>query len=185
MLSQLRRPVAALSSILLGLASAAPLFAHEGHEHGDEVPAPAASPASPRLALESSKVELVAVREPSALVIYVDDYATNAPLDGLVVQLRIGTKLIATQAAGSGTYTVPDDVIDAEGETALPVSFLLHGSGIDERLDGLLPAASNTPDAKANAHHDSTPSLTIIVSGVFLLVLASAVILVRRRRSRV
>eukprot|EP01031_Cornospumella_fuschlensis_P048713 gene48713-59643_t len=67
---------------MLGLALLAPAAqAGPGHDHGDE-PAAAAA-ALPRVAAQSESFELVGILQPGGvMLIYLDRWADNAPVDG-------------------------------------------------------------------------------------------------------
>ncbi len=90
---------------------------------------------TPRLALHDARVELVAAREGSEWVITVDDYASNAPLSGLTVQLQQGTRQVQAAEAADTTYRVSVDVI----ESALPLRINLRGRDWTAQLEGQLP----------------------------------------------
>lgn len=130
--------------ILSWLAAAlAPAAAHEGHEHAQEAATAAqaeVAPQAPRLALSTPRIELVAVRERSGLLIYIDDYESNAPLSGLQVELRSGARSLRAAQAGEGLYRIGAGLLDA-GET-LPLRILVRGDGWQEQLDGVVPRAS-------------------------------------------
>src|ERR1700757_2453015 len=87
--------------LILPLAAAA----HEGHHHDeDPAPAPVAKPA---------QVEVVAQRDGGDVLIYVDDYASNAPLSGLQVVIHQSAGVVQAATAGEGLYRVPADLVDA------------------------------------------------------------------------
>lgn len=195
--------MSAWSIRILGLAMwffAATADAHEGEDHHEHQHAPepvlSSAPVAPevltghesretRLALSSQKLELVAVRDDDQLVIYLDDYASNAPLDGLSVEVVAGSLKIPAVAAGEGRYLVPAKLFDPSASR--PVSFLVRGlvkahpgEVLDERLDGVLPAGDIAPataasEAKSRAW---TPLLAIPLVVAPLL----AVTLRRRRK---
>ncbi len=134
--------------------------AHEGHEH-EEAPDPKveATEAGPSLELRSSRIEMLVVRETTTLTIYIDDYASNAPLAGLRVQARIGARVLAAAAGAPGIYRIPADLLGAAG--ALPVSFTVHGDALDEELAGDLPAAPEP--ALSQAGNRGGPAATIVL----------------------
>ncbi|MBR1188014.1 efflux RND transporter periplasmic adaptor subunit [Bradyrhizobium sp. AUGA SZCCT0160] len=77
------RCVAAMSFLLM----AGPVLAHEGHDHGAPAPAPSASLA-PRAETDSDVHELVAIAREGVLVIYLDRFATNEPVDGAEIEIE-------------------------------------------------------------------------------------------------
>lgn len=199
------RPTRLLSSLLLILliaGTATPeVYAHEGHDHAAEEAAASTAriagtgtgtgAEAPRLALQSTTIELVAVREASALVIYVDDYASNAPVDGLTVRVQLGSQVWLAQPLAKGVYTVGDLIDAAEvGAANGAVRFLLQGPGLDEQLEGPLPAATAQPVGAGLAQPASQAApgmknlaIAIASTGALLLLL-SAGALHRRRLKR-
>lgn len=165
-----------LAAVLLGCSAA--VLAHEGHHHGDEAPEPAplAAAAAPHIAPEAAQLEVVAQREGAELAFYVDDYASNAPLDGLQLSLRSGA--ITVQAAGEqGRYSVPAELLAEAGRQA---ELSVRGDGIDARLQMELPPPPPAAPARA-----ATPLLVPRLSsaGLILALLAAAWLLRRRRLS--
>ncbi len=170
-------PLSYLLAVLLCCVSGA-VLAHEGH-HEDELEtvAPAVAPA-PRATLDTPRIELVAQREGSDIVLYLDDYATNAPLDGLQVSVRSGSLTLQAAAGGEGAYRVAGDLIDARVDQSLDIS--VHGAGLDAQLQAVLsPAAEAVPaELTAPARHD----VWWIAAAVLAACLLGAAWLLRRRR---
>lgn len=163
-------------SLFLGQVSA-----HEGHEHKEEAPATeqvqSKEESAARLALHSARVELVAAREGDDLLIYIDDFETNAPLEGLKLQLRAADRVLQARSIAPGLYQIPLDVIPPAGGQ---VEFTLQGEGWQEQLSGVLPAALEAQAPTAQRLHWS----------VIAAALASAAVLIglllwflRRRRA--
>lgn len=180
------RPLQALS-LALALLAASAVQAHEGINHA-EAEAPAHAPASaqaPRIAFTTPQVEVLVVREPKALVIYVDDYASNAPRTGLQLSLQSGNQLVAASAAADGSYRVPTDALGADADAALPLHLRLRGDGLDETLRGELPAAlaENETETEAEAEAPSGPAWKAGAAGLLGIgLLAGLVLRLRRRR---
>jgi len=159
-----------LAALLLGCCGSA--LAHQGHRHDDseEAPAPHASADTPQL-------EVVAQREGAELVFYIDDYASNAPLDGLQVGVRSGA-LTVEAAGGTGRYAIPVEVLGAPLHQPLQLS--VHGAGIDAQLPVDLPAAAAQPVAEHAPHPAWAERL---LSAALILVVLLAAWLLRRRRA--
>ncbi len=91
----------------LGLAVllfAAPLQAHEGHDHG-EAPAPLpVGESGPRFAVASDLFELVGTLHDHTLTLYLDDYASNAPVAGAGVELEFGPHKYQAKETEPGVY---------------------------------------------------------------------------------
>lgn len=96
--------------VLLTLLLALSAQAHEGHEHG-EAGESAATALQPRVELHSDRTEVVVVRGAEALLVYADDYASNAPLENLAVAVTAGDRRIEAQALGEGVYRLPLDLL--------------------------------------------------------------------------
>lgn len=172
-----------LAASLCGLSGAA--LAHEGHHEAQpdaDSAAAAQAPPAPRSTLDTPQIELVAQREGRDLLLYLDDYATNAPINGLQVAVRSGTLTLQAAASGEGAYRVPADLFDGHPGEALEID--VHGAGIDARLQAPLPAAAEQ-DAAAPA--EAAPPLTrrIVVALIAVLFAAGAAgLLWRRQRER-
>ncbi len=104
-----------LFAALLGITSAGTALSHTGHTHGDEAP-PATVQTAPRATAASPLFELVAVANGTGLVVYLDEFAINAPVIGATVDVETPTGpasavqdgevylLEAPWAAKPGTY---------------------------------------------------------------------------------
>jgi len=167
--------------IFAGLA-----HAHEGHDHTsdhDEDARPIAAPA-PTGTATTPQVEMVVARERKDIVIYIDDYASNSPIDGLQVQIRSGSQLLQASAAGDGIYRVPANLLeqlDKSGEAAS--DFLIHGNNLDLNLQSVIPAASQISETLPAAPRHAIPLLAAL-AGV-LLVAVIGWLNLRRRQQRV
>jgi cobalt-zinc-cadmium efflux system membrane fusion protein len=115
-------PRRATSSLLLCLPLT--VLAHAGHHHGDEAPA---APATPPATASTAQVEVVAQRDHADVVIYVDDYATNAPLSGLRLGVHSGAGVVQAAPDGEGSYRIPADLAGA-GPGSVQVE--IEGAGI-------------------------------------------------------
>ncbi|MDM4771773.1 hypothetical protein [Solimonas sp. SE-A11] len=85
--------------------------AHEGHEHGEPAATASATVLEPRVALHSERVEVVVVRGAEALLVYADDYSSNAPLEHLAVAVAAADRRVEAQALGEGVYRLPLDLL--------------------------------------------------------------------------
>lgn len=92
------RRVFFITLLMLGLAGQA--WAHEGH--GDE--APTSASALPRVTAESEAFELVGILQPGgAMLIYLDRWAGNAPVDG-AVNVTVDGQEIQAERQGIGLF---------------------------------------------------------------------------------
>lgn len=132
----LRRLVAPLvAAALLSLGAVA--VAHEGEDHGTPEPAAsvavavAASGATGEAHSDRYEVVIQGGEEPR-LTIYLDDYATNAPVTGASVSLVVNDRPVAAQAVSPGTYEARLPQPLAHGTTNVDV--VVRGSGGDDLL---------------------------------------------------
>ena len=126
------------------IVSAAPLAAHEGHDHGAP-PAPVATAGSPRIALHSDAYELVGILRGDRLTLFLDRYSGNAPVTdaGLVVTIGAGADVAATPTP-EGTYVVASDRLVGAGPLEL-VFAITHPGGDDLLIGTLDRPAAPTP----------------------------------------
>ena len=167
----LRRAVTAALFCIAPLAAA-----HEA----DEQPAAAAPipTAVPHLEIEQPPLEFVARREDHDLVLYIDDYASNAPLKGLSVEVRAGNAVLQAAESADGTYRIPADLV---GDTAQNLAIGIHGAGIDVELAGTLPAAMPA-DTTNSTTYSAPPPRPLIGIGVVGLAGLGLWLVVRSRR---
>lgn len=153
-----RRRPARLPGLMLALLVAAGARAHDGLEH-ERAGALAAVPSAraPRIAFSTAQVEVLVVREPTALVIYVDDFATNAPRTGLQLSLQTGDQFVTALAAADGSYRVPVETLGTAAAAPLPVDLRLHGDDLDARLHGELPPAAPEPESESASEPKPKP----------------------------
>lgn len=172
-----------LAASLCGWCGAA--LAHEGHHEAQpdaDSAAAAQAPPAPRSTLDTPQIELVAQREGRDLLLYLDDYASNAPLNGLQVAVRSDTLTLQAAASGEGVYRVAGDLLD--GHPGAPLQIDVHGAGIDAHLQAPLPpAAEQHAAAPAEAALPVTPRIVVALIAV-LFAAGAAGLLWRRRRGR-
>ncbi len=100
---------------------AAPLaWSHDGEDHGAPPPAISQSVA-PRASAKSEDFELLLVADKQTLVMYLDSFASNAPVPGAKVEVEgAGLKGVAVEVA-PGVYQLPAPALGT-GKHALTVS---------------------------------------------------------------
>ena len=74
---------AAVLASAIGFATA-----HEGHDHEEAKPPQASANVGPRGEASSDTFELVAIASGSELLIYLDRFATNAPVEGATIEVE-------------------------------------------------------------------------------------------------
>lgn len=91
--------------ILVWLTLAQSVLAHEGEDHGAPPPLPAQGLA-PRASAATEAFEVVAVLEAKTLLLYLDHFATNAPISNAKVEIEGAGLKGFLQASGAGTYVL-------------------------------------------------------------------------------
>lgn len=115
-------------------------FAHEGHDHGAPTP-PASTTIAPRAEASSADFELVLIARGRDLVIHVDAFRTNAPIDGAMLEIDSPAGTLKPQSIGNGIYTVEAPFLMKPGSYGLAVTITAVGS-VD-----ILAATIKVPDA--------------------------------------
>lgn len=160
--------------------------ADDGHDHGGAAPA-AVAEAAPRLSAMSDRHEMVGVVEGDDLVVWINEFATSAPVTNATVDVTIDGQTARAAPQPDGTYHVPagplaghahaehSDQPEPLDEHTVLVSVTANGSP-----DLLTAALSHDAD-----HHDEhgagLPWLWIL-GGVLVIGGAAGAMLWRDRR---
>lgn len=91
-------------SLMAAAAVAMPALADDGHNHGDEAPAAASGPASPRFTAVSETFELVGVVNGRQLTLYLDHFADNSPVKDAELELEVGGSKVSVERHADGEY---------------------------------------------------------------------------------
>ncbi|GJD96953.1 efflux RND transporter periplasmic adaptor subunit [Methylobacterium iners] len=184
------RPAAAACALALALlTSLGDAFAHEGHDHAAPSPLVTPAPASgPRAEAASSRFELVALPRGEVLVLYLDRFATNAPVLEAAVSVETPNGRVAAAPTPDGTYRLAAPWLGRAGHHDLSVSVTEAGETdvLDLALDIPAPAptaapASSETAADALRAHLARQNPLATAAGGFILGLAT-VLLMRGRR---
>ncbi|WP_188261324.1 efflux RND transporter periplasmic adaptor subunit [Azospirillum tabaci] len=171
-----------------------PALAHEGHAHGGEEPKPVIAMAAPTLETSSSDLELVAVVQGKHLLVYLDRFATNEPVNGAAVEVTAdGEAVTASPVPGeNGVYRLEAGWLSKPGAHDLTVS--ITAADASDLLIGTLeiPATAAVASVTGNGNgvadvlgrvrQDS--GLLLGAAMVFLLGVLTTVALTQRGRSR-
>ncbi|CAN7515956.1 HlyD family efflux transporter periplasmic adaptor subunit [Bradyrhizobium sp. LjRoot220] len=188
------RCVAAMSFLL----TAAPVLAHDGHDHGAPAPAPTGSFA-PRAEAASEAHELVAIARDGVLAIYLDRFATNEPVDGAEIQVETPAGPQKAEAKPGEPYRLEAPWSSKPGAYDL-IFTVARGGDVD-----VLPARLVIPDvpgAKAGPtswfstsaiagevgyhfNHDGPALFFAILTGLAAGIGAMALVRLRRRAALV
>jgi membrane fusion protein, heavy metal efflux system len=156
--------------------------AHEGHDHGPPPPEPTTQVLAPRASAESADFELVAVLEEARILVYLDAFATNEPIEDAALELETGSFQAKARHLGQGVYEIPPGPLAEPGRHELiftvqtpTAADLLLGSLDVPREGGT--AASDRPEAPT--WYESPP---VLQGAVAILSLCVLVLLLRRDR---
>ncbi|MGH6768599.1 MAG: efflux RND transporter periplasmic adaptor subunit, partial [Xanthobacteraceae bacterium] len=133
-----------LFSALLAACMAATAAAHEGHEHGSAAPATGAMAAA-RGEASSDAFELVAVARAGNLLIYLDRFADNAPVDGATIEVETPDGAASAQPDGAGRYRLAAPWSAKPGRYDLVFTVTAGGDA------DVLPVTLDVPGAAATA----------------------------------
>ncbi len=157
----------ALFTALLALALlSTPAAAGPGHDHGDgAAAAPQATSASPRFSAHSDLFELTGIVKDKTIVLYLDEFASNAPVPSATIDLELqpasGTPFkLKAAPAEDGTFAVTLTAALAPGEFAITatVRASLGGKPVDDLLSSNLVIPSEIkPLAQSGSHQHFWP----------------------------
>lgn len=131
-----------LAFLLLALALVGHVRAHGGEDHGDGGPAPTVAVA-PRAEAHSEEFELVAVLGGERLTVWLDHYATNAPVAAAQLELESGAWKAAGRPAGEGVFEFDAAALAGAGEH--PLVFTVQTPDSADLLQAVLRIAAPPP----------------------------------------
>lgn len=158
-------------------------FAHEGHDHGD-APVAQQQALAPRLTHTSARLEVVALLQGRDLLVYADDYASNAPASGLRVDVRSAGRLVQALEIEPGLYRA-NVQIDTQARE-VPLDLSLSGEGVSERFGGTLPIDATAADTSATGSSSDGGAGAALIAGAgiaALLLVIAGVWRLRKRRA--
>lgn len=193
---RLRATALAVATILaLAAVAVRSAHAHEGHDH-DAPPPPATVVSAPRGEAASDTVEIVAVARGEVIEIYLDDFRTNAPIEGAAVEVETPEGPATAAAAAGQPYRLPAPWIGKPGRHDLIVT--VTAGDLLEVLPVSLtippPAAVPAPSGLiASAQAALAPGLRVAgvvgrqagwmaLGGAFVAGMAAMWLVLRRRR---
>mgnify|MGYP001814966019 CR=1 FL=1 len=147
-----------------------PSWAGAGHDHGPGAGRAPNSPAEvPRLESVGNDLEMVAVVIDGALVIYLDESATNTPVEDATIEVS-GDDIptAAAKQTGQGTYSLDSEWVSGTGTKAL--TFIITAGDNIELLNGTL-------ELKAPDEHSAPHGESLLAQPMFWIVAVIAAIL--------
>ncbi|MEI6319170.1 MAG: hypothetical protein WCS09_11680, partial [Pseudomonadota bacterium] len=114
------------------------LFVPLAQAHSEAAPAGpvAASVLEPRVEAASADVELLGIVEGLQLIVYLDHYATNGPIDGARLSVERNGESFEARSIGDGAYRFDLPWLASPGSHAL--LFTLVGSDLSDLLTATL-----------------------------------------------
>lgn len=173
----MKSPIVAGALLALAIVAAPPAGAHGGEDHGHDAATPVHLENAARAYAESEDFELVAALQGERLLIYLDHWASNQPVDDAEIEIDGGGVRQVAQHLGAGLYAVPAAPYARPGRHALV--FSIHSGDLAD----LLVAHLDVPNAAVDTKPGALPAWAAwsAVGGLLLAALAFAA---WRRRTR-
>jgi hypothetical protein len=171
-----------LFALLFALMLASPAWSHgdEDHSHDEEPVLQAAPSLIPRASAQSEEFELVAVLAEQQLTLYLDHYASNAPVTDAQIEVESGAfKAVALQTE-PGVYTLPGAAFKQPGK--YPLVFSIETETSADLLTTTLEVPQPVLAAAASEHGEDHRLIWAAAAALVLLVVGVAGFVVLRRR---
>jgi hypothetical protein len=170
-----------LSSVLLFMGS---VQAGAGHDHDTpETPTNTVVNDTPRLVMSSGQFELVGIAEGKSIHLYLDDFATNAPIPEASIELEIAGEQLKAEEEGDGTYHITLEHALTDGVHAV-LATILTASASDLLTGELDFHVEEEKQEEAPQGIRITPLQLIIVSAIISVFLLLFIIVIRRDAHR-
>lgn len=154
-------------------------FAHGGEDHGDAAKPASVANIAPRAEAQTELFELLATAGSGQLTIFIDRFASNAPVSGAKVEVESGDWKAVALAAGNGSYRVSTPQFAKPGH--YPLLFTVEAGADSDLIETTLVVAEAVKPAAA-ARLPGAGSMWWWVGGT-LAALAGISLLLKRRRS--
>ena len=171
---------AVLAAISLAFLPFSTAQADAGHDHGAVAEETKGAPPSPRFEAANDTYEVVGRVKGDALTLYLDEWATNAPVENATVTMMIGQRKVALTAGAQGSFTAP--LAEAAKAGSYPITLTIARAGVVSIM-----GANLVIDAPHDDHGPEIAGLSLPVllgGGALVLVLVGgSLFLMRRRRA--
>jgi hypothetical protein len=156
-------------------------WAHDGEDPGTGGHGPTANLERVRAEAASGRFELLAVAVASGeLVLYLDRFATNAPVDGARIDVQTPDGPATAAPDGPGTWRLKAPWLARAGRHALIATVTADGEADVLPLMFAVPQPASRPTAARRLL--SPPSLATMAGALGAVALIGAVVILRRRR---
>lgn len=108
-------------AVFMMIFFAAAGYTHEGHDHGDEAPLPAADVA-PRFEARGDLFELVGILDGKALWLYLDKADSNEPIEQASIEIESGSFKGKAVASSGGAFKLMAPALAQPGQHALTIT---------------------------------------------------------------
>lgn len=172
------------ATFLVALALALPVMAHEGEDHGAPAQAaPTEVGRAPRAAAATATetFALLAVGERDGLTLYLDDVATNAPVDGARLEVQGDGWTAGAARVEAGVYRVASDRLASPGSHPLTVVVQTDDAADLMTLTLEVPDGVTAPRRTAEA---TSRNARVVWGASGAVVLAGAGLVAARRRNQ-
>jgi cobalt-zinc-cadmium efflux system membrane fusion protein len=153
------RFAAACAAAVLLAFGAQPAGAHEGHDHAEQ-PVAVSGPLASRAEASSEAFELVAIAKDNELLIYLDDFATNIPVQGAGIDVETPDGPKAAVAGEGQPYRLKAPFLAKPGRYDL-IFTVTAGSAVD-----ILPLTIDIADARARTGASASHGLRAYLASV-------------------
>ena len=153
-------------------------YSSDGHTHAQEPPvvlAPQVSAAS-RLISQTEQFELVGTLKGNILTLYLDQFATNTPIEKAQIELESGSWKASATEVSPAVYTVPAQALAQPGK--YPMTITLQAGDAFDLMDEVDAASEATPSS-AHTHFWGEWA---VWAGAGALALAALALVARRRQ---
>jgi cobalt-zinc-cadmium efflux system membrane fusion protein len=177
------------AAVLLGIPDRGPAIAHEGHDHGQ----PPLSPANvlPRAESSSDSFELVAVAAPGELLIWLDRFGSNQPVEGAAIEVETPSGPARATVRRGAAYRLDAPWLASAGRFDLIFTVAVDGETdilpltLDTRQrDNATGLAAHVPES-SGLRPWTQPAVLIAAGSGFVIGLITLALLRRRRTAAV
>jgi len=140
-------------AMVLGLWLIPAAKAHEGHDHGAPPP-PVSKTIAPRADASSSDLEIVVVARGSTLLLFLDTFRTNEPIEGATIEIDAPGGILQLEAVAKepGSYSASAPFLTKPGKYDLAITVTAKD------LVDIFPLTLTIPEADGSAALSTTSS---------------------------